>query len=342
MASRDVAISMVYPIMKSMVRRGFDAERFCEYASFDSGLLQDVEARIPDAELERLMKAAADYTKDEHFGLHQGRLLELADLGVLGYVMMHSTTIADALAAYQRFYVILSSSFELEWELRDRECVLHLCLNEAGVSSRQCVEDMASSVYELMRRLSNRPIPLIGVEFMHDATENTKPYVDMFGLMPKFGAGNVLRIHAEVLDYPVLYSDPRILQVFEQLAQETRSELTADGVLTEQVIRWLKKSLLTGLPTLQETARALGMSVRSLQIKLKEEGTTFNELSVRVRQELAVSYLKREEFSIGEIAYALHFSEPSAFQNAFKRWTGMTPRQYRTRYETKNRILFSK
>ncbi|MNT77800.1 HTH-type transcriptional regulator VirS [compost metagenome] len=72
------------------------------------------------------------------------------------------------------------------------------------------------------------------------------------------------------------------------------------------------------------------MSSRTLQHKLKEEQSTYNDLSIRVRKELAMVYLRKWEYSVGEIAYVLHFSEPSAFQSAFKKWTGYTPGQYRT------------
>ncbi|WCR24859.1 AraC family transcriptional regulator [Paenibacillus thiaminolyticus] len=74
-----IAISMVYPIMKTLVHTGYEIEKFSRYASFDSSLLQDVEARIAEEELERLMDAAANYTKDDHFGLHQGQIIEPAD-----------------------------------------------------------------------------------------------------------------------------------------------------------------------------------------------------------------------------------------------------------------------
>nr|WP_281423126.1 helix-turn-helix transcriptional regulator [Paenibacillus oenotherae] len=82
-------------------------------------------------------------------------------------------------------------------------------------------------------------------------------------------------------------------------------------------------------PSLKDTAKAFRMSVRNLQVKLQQENTTFQDIMNRVRRELAVGYLAKPEYNIGEVAYLLHFSEPSAFQNAFKRWTGTTPRQYR-------------
>jgi AraC-like DNA-binding protein len=71
------------------------------------------------------------------------------------------------------------------------------------------------------------------------------------------------------------------------------------------------------------------MRSRTLQHKFNQEQSSYNDLIVLVRKEIAASYLRRTEYSVGDIAYALHYSEPSAFQNAFKKWTGMTPGQYR-------------
>lgn len=329
--SHGVAVSMVYPIMKSIVHKGFETDRYCSYASFDASLLQDVEGRIAGEELERLMIAAADFTQDDYFGLHQGAMTEFVDLGILGYVMMHSDTIADSLAAYQRYNVILCSGFNLSWEVMGDEVVIRLYLEHPGKMSRHCVEDMASSLYRLIGRLSNRRIPVYGIAFEHDAPPDTAPYLPVFGMMPQFGStSNVIRMGKEILDYSVLYSDARLRIVFEAIAEETRIELTEESVLSEQIVQWMRKSMPAFFPSLRQTAESFGTSTRTLQSKLKEEKTTFNDLSTLVRKEMAMGYLRKREYSVGEIAYALHFSEPSAFQNAFKKWTGLTPSQYRT------------
>ncbi|MGC5774549.1 AraC family transcriptional regulator [Paenibacillus pabuli] len=329
-----VSISMLYPIMKTLVNKGYEPESFFEYTGFDPAILQYPEARIPVEELERIMQHAAQYSDDLYFGLNQGQLFDFADLGLPGYVMMHSKTIGDALTAYQRYNIILYSGFNLEWEIDGPDLILQLSLqNSEKQMSRHCVEDMAVSIVYLISKLANRRVELTEIRFSHeapDASNDLSPYVDMFGIEPRFGdTRTLLRMHKDILDQPVLYSDARMLKVFETMAQESKDDLYSSQPFSGKVSRWISDCLPSFFPTLQHTAEHLGVSMRTLQTRLREEGTTYNEISVRVRKEKALGYLKRGTYSMGDIAYALHFSEQSAFQNAFKKWTGQTPGQYR-------------
>ncbi|MCP3775053.1 AraC family transcriptional regulator [Paenibacillus sp. MZ04-78.2] len=337
MKNRGVPISILYPMMKTMTHKGYELNPYFRYASFDSRLLQDKEARITEQELERLMVAAVNYTQDDHFGLHQGQIIELADMGILGYVILHSKTIVDALTAYQRYNVILCSVFHLEWEVEGDDVLIRYFLQHPGQISRHSVEEMASSLYHLINKLSNCRIPLHEIQFIHDAPADIEPYKAVFGKAPRFGEkDNVLRMSKDVLKYPILYSDARLLELFENMAQETRDELTQESLFSDRVVQWMKECVPSFFPTLQQTAEHFAISTRTLQNKLKAELTSYNELSVRVRKELAMSYLKKSDYTIGDIAYLLFFSEPSAFQSAFKKWTGVTPGQYRT--QARNRI----
>lgn len=330
MSNDGVAVTMVIPIMKSLVHKGYDPEQFFKYASFDAGMLKEPDARIPGAELERLMLAAVDYTQDEYFGLRQGLVMDFADMGVLGFVMMHSRTIQDSLTAYQRYNAILCSGFNIDWEISGDDVVIRLFPQKDGTMSRHCTEDMTASFYRMLGLLSSREVPLKEVQFTHEGPRDRAPYLSHFGITPQFSrTENSLRAGKKLLEYPIVYSDARLLAVFEAIAQETIDRLRLEGDFSENVLQWMKQSLPSFFPTLQDTARHFGMSTRSLQNKLKEEHTSYNELSIRVRKELAVSFLMKWNYSIGDIAYILHFSEPSAFQNAFKKWTGVTPGQYR-------------
>lgn len=324
------AISIVYPIMKSLEQKGYNFVQFCQSIGFDNRILEDVEARVDSEDLETLMIEAAKYTDDEHFGLHQGALTDIADLGILGYVMMHSSKVIDALEAYKRYNIILCSGYNVDWSRQGNH--VHLRMYSVGSPriSRHCMEDMASSLYRLLQRFTNRRIPLEAVTFMHNAPSDVAPYLEVFGMVPEFGsAANVFVLDGAVLDYPNLYADDRLLRTFEPLAEQIRERLLNGKEYTDQVFQWMMRRMPIALPSLQDTAKQFQLSARTLQTKLQEEGASFHDLTARVRKEWALTYLRRNEYSISEIAYLLHYSEPSAFHSAFKKWTGMTPGQFR-------------
>jgi len=81
----------------------------------------------------------------------------------------------------------------------------------------------------------------------------------------------------------------------------------------------------------------LGLSQRTLQRRLSDEGTTFARIVDRTRRELSEHYLTEPNVAAFEVAFLLGYSEPSAFHRAFRRWTGMTPQEFRRRASTEPR-----
>lgn len=79
---------------------------------------------------------------------------------------------------------------------------------------------------------------------------------------------------------------------------------------------------------IEAIAKRLSLSTRSLQRRLSEEQTSYNGLLAAVREEFAKRYLARGTLSASEVAYLIGFTEPPAFFKAFKRWTGLTPREF--------------
>ena len=111
--------------------------------------------------------------------------------------------------------------------------------------------------------------------------------------------------------------------MIEYLAKFDSNDLVAkvQAVIIQQ--------LSTGRPSQASIAKALNMSLRNLQRKLKQEGTTFRQLVDDIRRQLATQFIQENSRSIGEISYNLGFSEPANFTRAFKSWTGISPKQYR-------------
>jgi AraC-like DNA-binding protein len=112
------------------------------------------------------------------------------------------------------------------------------------------------------------------------------------------------------------------------MATAQQQQVSPHPLLTDQVRRALRSALTTDDAQLDGVARRLGMTPRSLQRRLKDEGTVFQTVRDEMRRELADQYLKKG-MSLAEISFLLGFSEPSAFFRAFKRWTGLTPMERR-------------
>ncbi|AJS60601.1 AraC family transcriptional regulator [Paenibacillus sp. IHBB 10380] len=339
MNSHGVSVSLLFPMMKTMAQSGYDWDAFCEYAAIDSKLLYNAEARITEDDFERIVKAAALYTEDELFGLHQGQRMNISDLGVLGYVMLHSKTIGKALSAYQKYNFIVCSGFNADIEVQGQDILISLFLNNSLTApSRHCIEELTVSFYQTLLGLSCKAIPVKDVQFMHGQPPRIEEYVAVFGVVPQFNQNaNTLRFSVEILDYPVLSADTRLLGIFEAIAEEVRTKLTQGSVLTGELYRWIIECMPTHFPTLQDASKHMRMSVRTLQARLKGENTSYNRLANEVRKELALRYLAKPEYTISEIAYLLHFSEPSAFQSAFRKWAGAAPGEYRQRVEVTNK-----
>jgi AraC-like DNA-binding protein len=85
------------------------------------------------------------------------------------------------------------------------------------------------------------------------------------------------------------------------------------------------EALCDGSPTIRKIARRMGTSVRTLQRRLELQGVVFKELVAEIRCELAHRYLADAQADLTEVAFLLGYSELSAFDRAFRRWTGSTP-----------------
>jgi AraC-like DNA-binding protein len=146
-----------------------------------------------------------------------------------------------------------------------------------------------------------------------------------------FGAPtNGMSFGPAALDAPIATSDPALLSLLDAYAAEAIAKRPRPGRPFGDVRGGIGAALREGrAPSVEGVARALGLSTRTLQRRLAEEGTSFQREVDAVREELARSYVLDEATSLDDVASSLGYAEPSAFVRAFRRWTGMTPGQFR-------------
>ncbi|MGI9407435.1 MAG: helix-turn-helix domain-containing protein, partial [Hyphomicrobiaceae bacterium] len=163
-----------------------------------------------------------------------------------------------------------------------------------------------------------------------DCPENVAPYQGIFGRSIKFGVPRTfITVGSETLDLPMPDADVRLHELIQELGEYRLHELEAASDIVDRTQDQIIALLCHGPVSLEMVARDLGLSSRSLQRHLRDEGTTFQVVLEKTRRMMTRHYLRKPDYSLTQIAFLLGFSEQSAFTRACKRWFKQTPQDLR-------------
>jgi AraC-like DNA-binding protein len=147
----------------------------------------------------------------------------------------------------------------------------------------------------------------------------------------RFGQNdNSMTFDLSIANTPILLANPGLLEYFEKYAQDFLAEMDRKDEHTRVVTKIILAHLDDESLSINKVDKEMAVSVRTLQNRLDEEGVVFSDLLKDIRQRLAQKYLC-ENYSVEQITYLLGFSEPSVFHKTFKKWSGVTPREFRER-----------
>jgi AraC-like DNA-binding protein len=286
-------------------------------------ILADADARVSPAQFCVAWAEGARLSGDPHVALSLAGEIPAGAFGIVEYVCRSAPTLGGALTQWVRYLNLLNGAVTVALvEEGERVCVRVVQDSEAPAphSHELCFALLVARA----RELTGTALRVSAVDFTHRATD-ASPYERWFEAPVRFGARvTQLVLPRSSLDTKLLTADPNLLATLAPLADEMRSKTDREPPLTAQVRRLLRTALRTNEAQVEQVARSLGMTGRTLQRRLKDEGTTFQAMREELRRELAEIYLE-DDLSISEISFLLGFSEPSAFFRAFKRWTGLTP-----------------
>jgi AraC-like DNA-binding protein len=172
-------------------------------------------------------------------------------------------------------------------------------------------------------------IPL-KVGFQYPQPEDVSAYHRLFRAPLEFEQPiNFVIFDAALLDQPFPKANPGLFAVLDRYIIELLKKLPRQENIVDSVRQEISDGLRGGDAGLEAIALRLSIAPRTLQRKLKEAGTSHQELLDEMRRELSIHYLQERQMAVCEVAFLLGFSETSAFHRAFKRWTGTTPGEFR-------------
>jgi AraC-like DNA-binding protein len=181
--------------------------------------------------------------------------------------------------------------------------------------------------------MTRKRISPVGAEFMHARPNAKVPYVEYLGCPVKFHAEwDALVYDAATMRLPVIGADSRLFKVLARACQKILGPIPQKQDIRHDVRELVIDRLAKGTVQLDDVARELNMSSKTLERRLADRKTTFSALLDDARNGLAKHYLAETDLRLEQIAYLTGYSEPAALVRAFRRWTGMTPMQFRTNH----------
>lgn len=315
-----------------LIERGYEAETIFRGTAFDAGLLQEDAPTAYLCDSLDFFERAAVLTKNSNLGFQLGKANGLRRAGLICYVGMTSPTVGGFLENFTRYSRVLSTPLEIEksqmWSDGVFDWDYTITPNQ---KRRQYVEFTSACLMRTLRHYSDKKIVPRLAKFKHNRRSQCEELETYYGCTVEFGAArNGIKFDPIDLDLPMISADPELLSVLQSHGDQVLAEMNENlPGLIAQVERAIADQLGEGSVTLDTIAVSLGMSPRTLSRKLAAEGTSFFQLLDDLRKSLSKSYLRDSDLVLAEIAFLLGYSGVSSFNDAFKRWTGNSPGQFR-------------
>jgi len=294
----------------------------------DAAVLAAPGARVPLAQAIEVIERARRLTGEPALGFQLGLQMRVSWHGFIGFAALASPTARDAIEIAIRFAPTRTDALALRLHVEDR--VASLVIEELaplGSARDVVILALATGIWQIGNSLVGYVIT--------GSVELAMPEPPYFARFAPFAPGSVrfdqpahrLLFDAALLDTPLANADP----VARDLARDQlERELAAVGGAADPVAQ--VRALLAdnrAFPNIDEVARRMHVSARTLKRRLAERDTSFTSLLEEARRERALLLLRAGELSVDEVGRRVGYSDPANFARAFRRWTGKTPRAFR-------------
>lgn len=249
----------------------------------------------------------------------------LEDHEVFGFLALSCHTLGQAYektAAYRALYCV-GARWEVDQTAEATRLIWYAWPGDAADPGYRAANEFAAAdMVDSIRRLgANASMPR---EVKSPAPLDTAFY----GVAPVKGPLCELVYAAGLVEQPISTFNAKLRDYFDATCKQLVAAIPVNDTMTAQLRKQLIATMDGGDVSIEAIAKKLATSSRTLQRRLAEENTSYNDVLAEVRIDFAKRYLSRGTMSASEVAYLVGFTEPPAFFKAFKRWTGMTPKEF--------------
>lgn len=326
----DVSAEYAVGLLQLMQRRGVTADELLRGTGIGSAQL-DGELRLTTQQDAALLANAVRLSAEPGIGFELGLSCALTWHGLLGFGLMSCASLGEAIELWVKYQDLRTSGFRLVAQERDDYVELHIQDLSPGAPMRQCaLERLATMTARLGEQLTQRDMPDIEMWFKDEPPDYFPAYRDRLARTRYATRMCLVRIPLSCLAWPIPTANPAALRQAKGQYESLRFKLGQGECLVARVMN-LMPLVDEAYPGIEEVARALCMSSRTLKRKLHGLGVNFRQLIDDARKNEVLRDVLNTSMTIDEIAMRRGYSDAANLTRAFRRWTGESPSQYRTK-----------
>jgi len=299
-----------------------------------------IKDRVAQEKTYRLWEIMAKHSELPSLGLKLAEDLPRGSFELLEYVIRNMPSLDCACKHFARYAKLIHNGAAVGYTFESGASSAALSYSlDPGIPflPPDAAEFVIGAWYTVGKQITGVAFKPVAVRFQHHVPANNigkeamaDYYQTYFGCPVHFGnEHNSIEFDANTLGLPIVNADPGLKAVLDRFVDDRLAKLPQTKSLQDRISSAIHEGYRSGEVNLEYVADKLRVSPRTLQRRLKEADTTYQEVVDEMRRGLAKSYLCTSTMSIGEISFLLGFSEPSAFHRAFKRWSGTTPGEFR-------------
>ena len=334
-----ISMSAAAGLMDAIKAAGANPDDVLGNLAVDKAVFFNPDSFIRVSAFARILEEAARLSSDPCFGLHFGESYNPKNIGPLIYVVLNSPTIAAGIENTARYIKIHNEAARAAIVVEKDRAYLRFSPDELLINtSRQHNEYAMTVALNTLRLMVGSEWAPREVHFTHHLEAASSEHFRVFCAPIMFGCpSNAFVIDSDFLKREVPAADPRLYRILKRYLGGVLKDMPREDDLVAAVRRVIGEAIRDGEPKLSQAAKKIGMSPRRLQRRLKEYGMDFKKLVDDTRRRLALHHIKEEKDPLTQIAFMLGYSDASAFNRAFKRWTGTAPLEYRRTLATQAR-----
>lgn len=329
-APPSIAVTSTLAMVRAAAARGCDTRAVLAAARVDPALLEDPDARLPGPTVLAIWNALRAETGDPTLQLVAPAALPFGAYRLIDYLVAASATVGEGIQRFARYFGLIAEQVALRVEAVAGDWCLSVATANGGPVPPLYVDYIFAALVVRIRMSIRPDLAVAGVELRMPAPAAASRYREVFQAPVRFGAAaDRIRFSGTEWQRPTVDGDAALVAVLEEHARILGSQAPQPSGGFLGAVEGALASHLSDGASADTVARALNVSVRTLQRRLVEHGTTYRKVSDAVQARLAEGYLADPTVSISEVAFLLGFSEQSAFNRAFHRWTGESPGRWR-------------